>query len=39
VTANAATAVKATELLADPPTFTTIGSDPIATPLGTVAVI
>jgi hypothetical protein len=39
VTASAATAVNATELLADPPTVTTIGSEPTAAPLGTAAII
>lgn len=39
VTPSAATAVNATELLADPPTVTTIGSEPMGAPLGTAATI
>jgi len=39
VTVKEATTVNAAELLADPPTVTTIGSDPITTPLGTVVEI
>jgi hypothetical protein len=39
VIARAATAVNATELLADPPTVTTIDSEPMTAPLGTVATI
>ena len=39
VSTSAATAVNATELLADPPTVTTMGSEPITALLGTVAII